>query len=399
MRLDKFRYSLTEHVEKFMFTYDNFKLLIHPDIRNNELIERLKDDINLMPEIPNTIDNINIKFYLYDYNEELFSKSELLAFIFASINKDWDVCKGIDITTGKVHYYLKYNTEIYDPSLGVITLSELYSKRFKELRVIKNSEVLNYLKENNNLYRFYHKGLFNKKDKDFSINFINDLKNKFKVNVEREYELNDDKIKEIKDFFWHDNFINFRQVLTGDRKSKLKENNISIHPLVDKSILDENNKNARAIRDMMKSEYDLYLDYYHGTFGNCYGLSIMMNLFNGDFKLVQGGIPYINRNQKGFYQHSWLEYKDVVYDPAFRIITPKELYYYFVEKQDEYSKEETEEMLRKVGVNLTHFKDFLRGRQVGGDETIRYRSLVNRVGSEEFRIEGEKLLSLVKLYR
>ena len=399
MRLDKFRYSLTEHVEKFMFTYDNFKLLIHPDIRNNELIERLKDDINLMPEIPNTIDNINIKFYQYDYNEELFSKSELLAFIFASINKDWDVCKGIDITTGKVHYYLKYNTEIYDPSLGVITISELYSKRFKELRVIKNSEVLNYLKENNNLYKFYHKGLFNKKDKDFSINFINDLKNKFKVNVEKEYELNDDKIKEIKDFFWHDNFINFRQVLTCDRKSKLKENNISIHPLVDKSILDEINKYASAIRDMMKSEYDLYLDYYHGTFGNCYGLSIMMNLFNGDFKLVQGGIPYINRNQKGFYQHSWLEYKDVVYDPAFRIITPKELYYYFVEKQDEYSKEETEEMLRKVGVNLTHFKDFLRGRQVGGDETIRYRSLVNRVGSEEFRIEGEKLLSLVKLYR
>ena len=399
MRLDKFRYSLTEHVEKFMFTYDNFKLLIHPDIRNNELIERLKDDINLMPEIPNTIDNINIKFYLYDYNEELFSKSELLAFIFASINKDWDVCKGIDITTGKVHYYLKYNTEIYDPSLGVITINELYSKRFKELRVIKNSEVLNYLKENNNLYKFYHKGLFNKKDKDFSINFINDLKSKFKVNVEKEYELNDDKIKEIKDFFWHDNFINFRQVLTGDRKSKLRENNISIHPLVDKSILDEINKYASAIRDMMKSEYDLYLDYYHGTFGNCYGLSIMMNLFNGDFKLVQGGIPYINRNQKGFYQHSWLEYKDVVYDPAFRIITPKELYYYFVEKQDEYSKEETEEMLRKVGVNLTHFKDFLRGRQVGGDETIRYRSLVNRVGSEEFRIEGEKLLSLVKLYR
>ena len=399
MRLDKFRYSLTEHVEKFMFTYDNFKLLIHPDIRNNELIERLKDDINLMPEIPNTIDNINIKFYQYDYNEELFSKSELLAFIFASINKDWDVCKGIDITTGKVHYYLKYNTEIYDPSLGVITISELYSKRFKELRVIKNSEVLNYLKENNNLYKFYHKGLFNKKDKDFSINFINDLKSKFKVNVEKEYELNDDKIKEIKDFFWHDNFINFRQVLTCDRKSKLRDNNISIHPLVDKSILDEINKYASAIRDMMKSEYDLYLDYYHGTFGNCYGLSIMMNLFNGDFKLVQGGIPYINRNQKGFYQHSWLEYKDVVYDPAFRIITPKELYYYFVEKQDEYSKEETEEMLRKVGVNLTHFKDFLRGRQVGGDETIRYRSLVNRVGSEEFRIEGEKLLSLVKLYR
>lgn len=400
MKLDKLRYSLTKHIEKVMFTYDNFKLLIHPDMDNDELFERLDDDLDLMPEIPTTIDGVDIKFYRYDYKEEIFSKSELLSFILASINKDWDVVKGIDINTGRLHYFLKYNEEVYDPSLAVMTTTQVYYKRFKPIRVIKNTEVENYLKENNNLYRFYHKGLFNNKDKDFSINFINDIKRKFNDNFSRQYELNDEKINEIKDFFWHDNFIEFRQVLTQRRRYALRENNISVHPDVDKKVLSEIDKYASIIRDLMKDEYDVFVDYYNGTIGNCYALSIMMNLFNGEFKLIQGGIPYKTKQRDGsYYQHSWLEYKDYVYDPAFRIITPKKLYYRFVEKHSEYTKEETENMLKRIGFNFTHFEDFLSGSQVGGDETIRYRSSVNKVGSDEFREEGEKLLSLVKLYR
>ena len=176
MKLDKLRYELAEHIEKVMFTYDNFKLLIHPDMDNDELFERLDDDLDLMPEIPRTIDGVDIRFYRYDYNEEIFYKSELLSFILAAINKDWDIVKGFDINTGRLHYFLKYNDEIYDPSLAIMTKYDLYSKRFKTIKVIKNEEVEEYLKENNNLYRFYHKGLFNKKDKDFSINFINNIK-------------------------------------------------------------------------------------------------------------------------------------------------------------------------------------------------------------------------------
>lgn len=400
MKLDKLRYELTEHREKVMFTYDNFKLLIHPDMDNDELFERLDDDLDLMPEIPRTIDGVDIRYYRYDYNEEIFYKSELLSFILAAINKDWDIVKGFDINTGRLHYFLKYNDEIYDPSLAVMTKYDLYSKRFKTIKVIKNEEVEEYLKENNNLYRFYHKGLFNKKDKDFSINFINNIKRKFNENFCRQYELSDEKIEEIKDFFWHDNFIDFRQVLTCRRKSSLVKNKISIHPSVDKKVLDEIDKYADSIRDLMKDEYDIIVDYYNGTIGNCYALSIMFNLFNGEFKLIQGGIPYKSRQKDGdYYQHSWLEYKDVVYDPALRVVTPKDLYYMFVEKHNEYTKEETENILRRIGLNLTHFRDFLNGVQVGGDETIRYRSLVNKIDSDEFREEGEKLLSLVKLYR
>ena len=129
MKLDKLRYSLTKHIEKVMFTYDNFKLLIHPDMDNDELFERLDDDLDLMPEIPTTIDGVDIKFYRYDYKEEIFSKSELLSFILASINKDWDVVKGIDINTGRLHYFLKYNEEVYDPSLAVMTTTQVYYKR------------------------------------------------------------------------------------------------------------------------------------------------------------------------------------------------------------------------------------------------------------------------------
>ena len=400
MGLDTLRYNLTKHMKRVMFTYENFKLLIHPDIDYDDVLERINDDLDLMPEIQSTKDDIEIKFYRYDYNENIFSKSELLAFVFASINKDWDIIKGVDINTGKVHYFLKCDNRIFDPSLGVITVSELYFKRFKTIKVIKNDEVDDYLKENNNLYRFYNKGLFNKKDSDFSISFINDIRRRFNDNVDKQYELDDKVIQEIKDFFWHDNFIKFRQVLTKSRVSSLKENKISIHPLVDKKILDEIDWYAESIRDLMKDEYDVHADYYNGTLGNCYALSIMMNLFNGKFKLIQGGIPYTRRHRDGdYYQHSWLEYGNFVYDPALRIVTPKDLYYKFVVKEDEYTKEETEDMLRKIGFNLTHFKDYLNGIQIGGDETVRYRSSVNKVGSDEFREEGEKLLSLVKLYR
>ena len=156
MSIENLRYNLTEHMKRVMFTYENFKLLIHPEFFTSDLVERLEDDLDLMPEIPSTIDDCEIKFYRYDYKENIYTKSELLVFILASINKEFDIYKGIDITTGKIHWFLKNGNLIYDPSLAVITSDNLYLKRFKILRVIKNEDVLNYIKENNNLYRFYH---------------------------------------------------------------------------------------------------------------------------------------------------------------------------------------------------------------------------------------------------
>lgn len=405
MSLDKLRYSFTEHRERiFISSYENFKLLVHPSIDNDDLLNRLEDDIKLLPDIQSTIDKIEIKFYRYDYNEQVYSKDELLAFIFASINQDWDIIKGIDITTGKIHFWLKNNDIVYDPSLAVITKEDIFAKRYKKLKEIKNEDVENYLRENNNLYKFYQKGLFKKfntkRNTTFSIRFVSEIIKKFNENINKQYELDDEKIKELKEFFSHDNFIDFRQALTQKRISYLQSNRIAVHPSIDENILEVIEKAAKNIYELMKEEYNVRVDYHNGTIGNCYALSIMFNLYNGDYKLIQGGIPYertsFGMTSKHFYQHSWLEKDDIVYDPALRIITPKDLYYTFVQKQDEYSKEDTENILRRIGFNLTHFRDFLSGVQIGNDETIRYRCLVNKVDSPEFREEGEKLLTLVR---
>lgn len=406
MPLDKLRYSLTDHTEKLFFSYENDKLLIHPSITQyRDLLNRIDDDIEIMPEIDKTADDTNIEFYQFDYNEAIYSKSELLAFIYASINEEWDVIEGIDICTRKIHFWLKNNHVIFDPSLAIITNESIYSKRFKQSKEVKNQKVNPYLIEQNNLYKFYEKKKLKKfrknRDSNFSIDFINRIVKEFNENIEKQYILDDARIEHIREYFMLYDFIELRQVLSQRRKSYLKSNKIAVHPSIDDRILETIEKSAKGIFDLMHQEYNMCFDYHNETLGNCHALSILFNLYDGGFKLVQGGIPYQKNNfniiTNHFYQHSWLEKDDIVYDPALRIITPKNLYYTFVLKQDEYSKEETEAILRRIGFNLTHFRDFMNGVQIGNNETIRYRSLVNEMDSPKMKEEGEKLISLFKM--
>ena len=74
MSIENLRYSLTEHMKRVLFTYENFKLLVIPEFFYLDLIRQIDDDIELMPDILNTIDDCEIKFYKYDYNEKVFSK-------------------------------------------------------------------------------------------------------------------------------------------------------------------------------------------------------------------------------------------------------------------------------------------------------------------------------------
>ncbi len=405
MALEKLRYSLTEHTARFFYTYENLMLLVHPSVCDyRDLLNKVEDDIHLMPEIKATQDETKIKFYRFDYTEEIYSKSELLSFIFASIDSDWNIVIGVDLGTDTEHFWLKHDNIIFDPSLSVITNEELYSKRFKQLRELKNEEVRDYLVDNDNLYKYYEARMFKIFNRDrrtnFSVKFIDRIVEGFNKNISKEFELNDERIERLKQHFMQDNFIELRQVLSQKRKSYLKSSRIAVHPSIDESILEVIGKNARGIDELMQQKYNMRFNYYCGTLGNCYGLSILFNLFDGNFRLVQGGIPY-QRQEFGtttnrFYQHSWLETDDFVYDPALRVVTPKDLYYMFVQKQDVYTKEETENILRRIGFNLTHFRDFMNGRQIGNDETIRYRALVNKMDSPEMKEEGEKLIKALK---
>lgn len=399
--IDKLRYILTNHREEHFFTYRNFMLLTHPSIKNKNALDKLFDDIELMPEIEQAKDKIEIKFYKYDYNKKIYSKSELLSFILASINEDWNIIKGIDITTGKIHVWLNYNDIIFDPSLSIITNKETYKKQFKQIEIINNKDIFKYLEEHNNLYEFYNKGLFKKnKEKEFSINFIKNIIKEFNNNIEKQYELDETRIKNLKEHITYNNFRELRQVLTRQRKNYIESNNIAIHPSIDKNILKTIDDVAKNINEIMKKEYNMSIDYYNGTLGNCYALSILFNLSNEEFKLIQGAIPYKEQLLSGivdrYYQHSWLEKDNIIYDPALRIITTKELYYTFVIKEDEYTKEDTENILRRIGFNLTHFRDFINGVQIGNNESIIYRTLNKKIDSKENKDAGEKLINSIK---
>ena len=403
MKLDQLRYSLTQHIEKYFFTEENTVLLIHPAINQANLLNKLNDDLDLMPNLPSTKDNTTIKFYQYDYDETIFSKSELLAFIFAAIDEEWDIVKGIDIRTGKLHFWLKNNDVIYDPSLVVITNQNLYSKTFKQLQEIPNENIRSYLKENDNLLKFYKtinfRDYLKLRKTNFSINFIEKISRQFNENIQKQFILDKKSIEEIKNDCVYDDFIRLSQVLSQKRKYYLQSNKIAIHPSIDASILGEIEKYSQLIYDAMLQEYNMIFDYHNDTLGECYGLSIMFNLFDETFNLVQGNIPYKKGRFNYFYQHSWLEKENIIYDPALRLVTLKELYYIFVQKQDVYTTEETENILRRIGFNLTHFRDFMNGVQIGNNETVGYKSLVNKIDSPEMKEDGEKLILVAKRHK
>lgn len=414
MSLAQLRYQLAGTSEMCRHPDDRLSLLIDSLVYEHssrlsaiKLLERLKEDLELMPEIAPTSDGTEIKFYERGYNEEVFGKSELLAFIFASLNPDWDIVEGIDLFTGQKHFWLKSENVIFDASLSVVATKLLYfkSNRFKQLKEIKNKDVGDYLKENNNLYKFYSgctlEDSEGEDNPDFSVNFINGVLEKFNKNVETYYIPDEKKIEHIKRYFNRDDFIDLRQALTGKRKSFLRGSVIAVHSSLDTSILESIDRTSKRVCKLMKREYNIDMDYYRDTLNNCHGLSIMFNLFDGSFKLVQGGIPYQKEDgtvSNRFFQHSWLEKGDIVYDPALRVVTPKDLYYVFVQKQDEYTREETQDILKRIGFNLTHFRDFMSGVQIGNDETFRYRCLVNKIDSPEMREEGEKLIRLVEVH-
>ena len=294
MSLDKLRYLLTNHTEKLFFTYENYKLLVHPSVTQyRNLLNRIDDDIEMMPKVDQTLDHTDIKFYRLDYNENIYSKNELLVFIYASINEEWNVIRGTDICTGKNHFWLKSNRVIFDPALAIITNESTYSKRFKQSKEIKNENIHTYLAENNNLYKFYDKRIFKRFRRNgnpsFSIDFINGIMKEFNENIRKEYLLDENRIQHIRQYFMLDDFMELRQVLSQNRKSYLQSNKIAVHPSINNAILESIETSTKNIYDLMLQEYDMEFDYHNETLGNCYGLSILFNLYDKEFKLVQGG--------------------------------------------------------------------------------------------------------------
>lgn len=392
MKLEELRWLLTDR-EKSVYEDRNYGMLSHISI-NSDLLSKINEDIEMIPKISRTSDNVDIEFDQYRYQDEMYYKDELLAFIFASCCTEWNIVIGFSLDTLKKHFWLENEDIVYDPSLTIVTVKYLYYKNFTAFKVIKQEEIDNYLSENNNLQKFYE----NEISTGFSINFINNIRKVYNENLDKQLNFTEERIEKMKQDICRNNFIELRQFLTLQRLSFLNSSKIAIHPSINPHVLDSIEIAANKIYELMQKEYNKYYNYYGRTMGNCYGLSGMLNLYDESFKLIQGGIPYTSKLGnlifEDFYYHSWLEKQDFVYDPAFRIITPKALYYQFVQKQDEYTTEETENILRRIGFNFSFFRAYFDDSLVLKDLDLRYG--INAIDSKESIASGEKLIALIR---
>ena len=400
MTIQELRFFLTgkEEDTRMFHSYENFRLLIENNIRNNKLLDILYDDMKLMPDIKETVKSIKPKFCTSQYIEDYYKISELLAFIYASINTRWNVVRGKEIENGKEHFCLKCGEYIYDPSLAVFVTEDSYYKAYIPVEEINNEDIQKYLSNNNNLYKYYNQNKFFSKtiNRNFSLNFIKTIKEVFNRNINEQYELNEDNIEEIKAYYKD---LKLRKVLSNKREWELESEGILLHPYVDSTILEEIESDIVKINNAMKKKYNREIEYKKHTKNRCYELSILYSLCNSSFKLIQGGYTYKKHNEffphrpeEEFYQHSWLEKGDIVYDPEKRIVVPKDLYYRIFEEEDEYTQEETKAMLKRVGYNLTYFSHFIKGRQIGNCEVISYRYVKDRMNTPEKYEEGMRLI-------
>ena len=380
--------------------YENYSLLISSDANNKKLLDRMYEDMEeLLPPIKPTAQKTIPKISQHSYNEYYYQISELLAFIYASVNDDWNVVKGADIKRDREHFFLKSGNYIYDPSLAIFVLEEDYYKKYRPIQEINNSDIKEYLSQNNNLYKFYNRfgNLGMEKHKDFSIKFIEQIRSQFMNNLKSKYEITPQNVEKIKTI--GDTAI--KCSLTNRREYQLESENIFIHPDVDDSILAVIETDTEKISKIVQEKFPrIPCSYKKNTSRNCYALSILYSLYSDKFKLIQGGYVYKRYNEffpnkpdGEFYQHSWLENDVVVYDPEKRIVVPKDLYYKIFTKEDEYTQKQTMEMMRRVGFNFTYLSHFISGARIGNDESIMYRFAKDRINTPQKCEEGNRIIS------
>lgn len=104
------------------------------------------------------------------------------------------------------------------------------------------------------------------------------------------------------------------------------------------------------------------LDFHYNSVHGCYFLSTLFALAS-DWTLVQG-IQNIDVDHPVY--HSWLEKDGIVYDPAGRIVTRKELYELFFDAKYRHSKQEIETFLKRTA-SFTYYVEDLEYGSINPD--------------------------------
>ncbi len=157
-----------------------------------------------------------------------------------------------------------------------------------------------------------------------------------------------------------ENFSQLREYFLGKNKIFFKEDDIGFHEIISKNMI-ENIMNLTEQLDLFM--YDFFqnhnFDYHKNSKCGCHILSSLFCLSDPSWNLIQGEYKFQKKNDSLY--HSWLEKDGIVYDPAMKLVTSKELYdQYFFSKYC-YNKEELIILLKRTGTFTYYEEDIERG--------------------------------------
>lgn len=140
---------------------------------------------------------------------------------------------------------------------------------------------------------------------------------------------------------------------------KIFENgDIGFHSNIDSSFKNEVTETIETLDPFITSHFSTAnIDYHLHSERGCHFLASMFSFVNPSWKLIQGVFDFEMKDN--FYPHSWLEKDGVVYDPAMRVVTKKELYEEFFIPKYSYEKEEWITLFQRTGM-FTYYEEDLK---------------------------------------
>lgn len=158
----------------------------------------------------------------------------------------------------------------------------------------------------------------------------------------------------------YEKFYQLREYFLGKNKFFFEEDDIGFHEIIS----DDTIENIMDLTEQLDSfMYDYFqnhnFDYHKNSSCGCHILSSLFCLSDPSWNLIQGEYKF-QKKSNPFY-HSWLEKDGIVYDPAMKVITAKELYEQYFFSKYCYNKEELITLLKRTGTFTYYEEDLEKG--------------------------------------
>ena len=149
-----------------------------------------------------------------------------------------------------------------------------------------------------------------------------------------------------------------RKYFTGEPDELFENGYIGFHQEISDDIAEEVIDLTDYLDGFLHEKFkEANMDYHFNSEKGCFALSSIFCLANETWNIVQGTFDFEYRKEP-FY-HSWLEKDGIVYDPAMKVVTRKEMYEEFFIPKYKYNQEGLKVLFKRTGV-FTYYEEDLK---------------------------------------